>query len=65
MASLDFIEDISQNLKKDKIDYIIIALRRGKRSKKANANIYLNIPNKKSKQLFQNLLFDLQNQLEE
>jgi len=34
MSSLDFIEDVSDNLKKDKIDYVIIALRRGKQNKK-------------------------------
>jgi len=60
MASLDFIYDATDKLKKDKIDYIIIAVQKGKGKKKAkfNANIFLSIPNRQSKEIFKSLLDD-------
>lgn len=59
MASLDFIYDIQEELKKQKIDFVIMTIKRGKRNKKAIANVFTNIPNKASNSLFKSLIDDV------
>jgi len=63
MASLDFIYDIQEKLKKQKIDFVIMTIKRGKRNKKAIANVFTNIPNKASNSLFKSLIDDVASSL--
>lgn len=63
MASLDFLFDCSDGLKRQKMDFLIVALQKCKKG--ASANILANIPTKRSRRVMQNVLNDIQMQLAE
>lgn len=56
MASRDNCDSLLEMLQNDKIDYLLITLDKGKKSNNANVNV--NVPNKKSAQIFLEILYE-------
>ncbi len=57
MASLDNVQDLIEKLEKDKFDFLVISLQKGKTNNKADVS--LRIPNKKSATIMLDVLAEI------